>query len=56
MQGRLRGVRKKRFALVEEEDGIGQALGEAHVVSDHDAGEAELLLEALDEYLRGGGQ
>jgi len=35
--------------VIEEQDFVGEAFSEAHVVGDDDAGEAELLLEALDE-------
>jgi hypothetical protein len=42
-------------ALIEEQYGVGEALGKAHVVSDDDASESELALEALDEVAEAAG-
>ena len=45
----LDGTEEAGGAGVEEKYQVGEAHGEAHVVCDDDAGDAQLELEALDE-------
>ena len=42
-------------ALMEEEHQVGQPLGKAHIVGNHDAGESELILGPLDEAAKAAG-
>ena len=39
------GAKENRLALVQENDPVGEFLGEPHVVGDHDAGQVQLTLE-----------
>src|SRR5689334_22478943 len=45
----LHWTKENRFAFVQEDDAIRELLREAHVVSDNDAGQLELVLELLNE-------
>ena len=40
---------------MQEEDHVGQALGKAHIVGDHDAGLAQMALEDLDQVAEAAG-
>jgi len=40
---------ENRFPLMQKDHAVGKFLGQAHVVSNHDTGQAQLELEPLDE-------
>ena len=52
----LKGAEERRASLVKKQDGVCQPLGEAHVMSDHNAGKSELLLKPLNKIRRAAGQ
>jgi len=56
-RGQEGGQRPKKTgpALIEEQHLIGEALGKAHVVGNHDAGESKLALEPLDQVAQAAG-